>query len=385
MCMSTKQDIQPRLRLPNKNDRGMIHFNLDVSSSACVVDGVPSHRPFITLQMQRDKTKLYFDLPRAQTIPFEKPVAKGLSVAETNPAHPTPWFKTRRGAALVAGVAVTLVSVVALAVAIASSQCMTSASPPSPPYQISPLVLSLPSSSTGPLTVSSGFVFFDVVGVPVKRALVSVDGLNFQYFGKEAMDILKQAVVGLLPHFIKEGDITTTRNITNPTTVHTSVNCGIQSNSALIVQNVVSQPSCVQGLAQETGFSGMLIANVLIYKVEALVDPPAPPSPNLPPSSPPYHPSSPPRPPDVPASDETRCFDLKAGRRWQGPVIGVDSGLVNTVLERCSQQASCKVVSRLSSMDPWLLSTRQGFLFNESGATTYMYRDGCETSPPSQP
>lgn len=382
VCMSTERDSHRRWRLPNKNLGGRIHFNLNVLSSACVVDGVPSHLPLIPLQVQREETNVYSIFPRAQTISFEKAVAPGIPVAETKPGQTAPWFRTRRGIYFrVAGIAVTLLVVVALAVAIPPSQDTTSAPPPSLPRQSplpvqspsSPIVLSPPASPPGPSTVTAEFVFFDVVGVPITQTLVSVD------------DILKQAVVDLLPHFVKESAVTMTRKSTLPTSVHTAVNCGIQSNPALIVQNVVLQPSFVQGLAQETGFSGMQIENTVIDEVDMLVEPPAPPSPYLPPSSPPYTPSPPSHPPDVPASDETRCFDFKSDQMWQGVVITVESGLVNTVLARCAQQANCKVVSRLSSMDPWLLSPRQGFFFNESGATTYIYRDGCESSPPAPP
>ena len=379
--MPTKPESEPRRRLPNKNVEGRIHFNLDLSSDACVVYGVPSHLSLIPRQMQRNETKVGYNFQWAQTIPFEKFVATGTQAAESKYGNPSPWFRTRQVVALVACIAVTLLATVALAVAIASLQATTPALPPSLPHQSQPparshsllFVLSPPASPPGPLTVATEFVLFDVVGVPVTQTLVSVD------------DILKQAVVDLLPHFVKERDVTMTRNSTNPATVHTSVNCGTQSNSALIVRNAVSQPSSVQGLIQETGFSGMRIENIVIDEVDRLEEPTAPKSPYLPPASPPYTPPPPPHLLNVSVYDETRCFDLKADKMWQGAVIAVEGVLVNTALEECAQQENCKVVCRMSRMDPWLLSNRQGFLVNEGGATTYIYRDGCEASPPAPP
>lgn len=371
--MSNKHVATTWRRIPNANVEGKIHFRLDhlpSNASTAHVD-----LPLIPLQITRDEICTPYNFPLAQSLPWVPPgVAAKDDVSKPAKRHRA-WYATPRGIASILGLLLSVTVVVALSAFLAMQDSPPSSPPQSPfyspPPRGTPAVISanpsppLSPSSLPVVFVTNEKVTFDLEGVPLVHTLVSIE------------DVLKAAIVDVLPHFVKDEDVTLKRNATIPTTVHVEVDCGVQSNSAPIVPNVVLEPSFVSILQSESGFTGLAVDNVQIKEIEIvarpLPSPPPPPSPLLPGGMP----SMPPHPPDAPASDYVQCFDYFENVQWIGSVLAVESGTKNRVLDKCALQSSCSVASKHSSVDPWLLSTRQGYPANESGAVTFVYRDDC--------
>jgi len=345
-------------RIPNANVEGKIHFRLDdlpSNASTAHVD-----LPLIPLQMTRDEIRTPYNFPSAQSLPWVPPGVAAKDDLSKPAKRKRAWYATPSGIAFILGLLLSVTVVVALSVYLAMQDSPPSSPPQSPFYSPPP-----PSPSSLPVIfVTNEKVTFDLEGVPLLQTLVSIE------------DVLKAVIVDVLPHFVKDEDVALQRNATIPTTVNAEVDCGVQSNSAPIVQNVVLEPSFVSILQSESGFAGLAVDNVQIKEIEIVAKPPPPPSPLLPGGMP----SMPPHPPDALASDYVQCFDYFENVQWIGSVLAVESGTKNRVLHKCALQSSCSVASKHSSVDPWLLSTRQGYPANESGAVTFIYRDDCVAS-----
>ena len=93
------------------------------------------------------------------------------------------------------------------------------------------------------------YVSFDVSGVP---EFMRVTGNN---------DILKAAIVELMPTFILEKDVSLTHNQTMKSIYHVAVEY-VYPSSASIVKDLACAPTFSKNIATATGFNGIAVYNV---------------------------------------------------------------------------------------------------------------------------
>ena len=437
--MSLATDSKPRRRLPNKNVGGEFSLRFD-SIGVPASNGNTSRlstigaAPLVPLPNSgtvsrngQSSSQRQHNFPVMQTMPLRAVEAAPLQVSgvPTGPSGldlPKPqhsWILRPRSIALLLAAAFVTASVAFYVVTevIPSSETdsaklfmpppppphhhnHTAPPPPAlpedqplhPPPPPAPNEPPLPPPSPAPPPPTTELVTFTVHDVPVAALFVVSASTN--------QDILKAAVIENLPHFITEDDVTIVPNATDPTMLHVTVDCGVATNSAQIVKNVVLDPAFANSIEAETGFRGVYITGVQIIEILFTAAPPS--MPPLPPSTPPAAPPSmpppllpspsvpPPRqPPPVeppahpPPIPETNCYVHEIGMYYSGNTLGVGSD-VAALLDTCKTLTNCEYVTRESLSDPWVM----GYPYTSTvrslsaGAETYALNQSCVAPPP---
>ena len=369
--MSLVREPVPRRRMPNRN-AGPGDFSLRLVSIPPAI--ARRDAPLLALRATGARTNQVYNFPPSVTygeevVPTDKPKPGNQAL---------PWWQTIRVVFLIAAICFVIVGVGVGVVVGITNKGVDVFSPPSLP----PALFPSPPLATHAHPRPRPSPQHSTPGVPiVTREIVTFDVANVPYIASAvgSSTVLKAAIVELMPHFIEENDVSLQRNQTINTLYPVEVDCWIDTNSACeIVKNVASSPTFSSNVAKVTGFSSAYVYNVQIEEKSEADSPPLPPSPLLPPPAPqfpaPLHPAS-------------KCFSTFSDMRWDGPVIGIATGQIGTVLQKCIDDTQCRVVTRFSTSDPWVFSTENGNLVKDSGAETHVFQEKCElvNPPPALP
>lgn len=74
-------------------------------------------------------------------------------------------------------------------------------------------------------------------------------------------------------------------------------------------------------------------------------------------------------------SDE--CYSYEQNVYWQGRIMQFGTSSREEAMLQCLHISECSRVTRLTSIDPWIISGLYGQYVNSSGAETYVYRNTC--------